>query len=465
MMASRLAALGFLVLVSLSAFAAPLEWRDATRDVYVDGKLERRAQVLSALNPRRVAVFSDNLRHALVIDVDRGVSYTAPKREWVFTRDRMKASTANDLSAKGARPATKTADNVLIAHVGRKSLVIKPHQSKAGSIEVADLLASFPVWNAAMQAYEPDAQAVQKLASVREPVTIRAVFATWCGDSKLHVPQLLKTVRAANNTNVRVELMGIGPEFETPLDFVQSNRILNVPTFIVEREGVELGRYAETPATKSVEQDLAAIVERSLPPHPGRIERKALVASGRYDISDSLGAAREEWEIHTTPSGGRLVHSVITRGSDIREIWHTFDAEGKTKFVEITDGKPQHLRRTRYSRGEATITAHSRGSMSGIIDQVVSIPATCDFDSTAIVTAAAECRGDDDRVITAYRVSSLDPAGRLEPVEIRVAGDGRYEKVAAGQLEQIWIDESLGIPKRVESSDGTVATLAYLHLE
>ena len=45
------------------------EWHDVTRDVYVDGELDRAAQVLMCDSPRRIAVISSRLRDSVVLDL------------------------------------------------------------------------------------------------------------------------------------------------------------------------------------------------------------------------------------------------------------------------------------------------------------------------------------------------------------------------------------------------------------
>src|SRR5919206_81743 len=98
------------------------------------------------------------------------------------------------------------------------------------------------------------------------------------------------------------DVYGIGPEFLTPLELVRDERLTNVPTMIVERGRNEIGRVVETPATATVEQDIATILAgETLPPHRGRYERTTLLASGHYALRSARGErATETWELWET---------------------------------------------------------------------------------------------------------------------------------------------------------------------
>jgi hypothetical protein len=63
------------VLVS-SALADEPAWHDSTRDVYVDGRLDRAVQVLSADAGKRLAVLLPDARRALVLDREAGALST-----------------------------------------------------------------------------------------------------------------------------------------------------------------------------------------------------------------------------------------------------------------------------------------------------------------------------------------------------------------------------------------------------
>ena len=171
---------------------------------------------------------------------------------------------------------------------------------------IEELWETAPVWRSIADVYQPDGAIVERLRAIDRPVTLQVVLATWCGDSRQHVPRLLKSIAAAANPNVRVELTGIGPGFTTPMDVVVGQNITNVPTVIVRRGDRELGRIVETPAGASVESDVVDIVAGTPRHHPSRYERGAMLTSGTYLLRDARKrhAGTERFELYERPGGG-----------------------------------------------------------------------------------------------------------------------------------------------------------------
>ena len=71
-----------------------------------------------------------------------------------------------------------------------------------------------------------------------------------------------------------------------------------------------------------------------LPPHPGRYERKVMLASGHYAHRNARGErATETWELWETKDGGLLAHSMIVstkRPSKTVETFAALDARCPT---------------------------------------------------------------------------------------------------------------------------------------
>lgn len=474
-----LSALVLTLSISLTAAAADVKidgaaWRDTVRDVYVDGALDRPTQVLMAEGTRRLAVLSPRLDDAVIIDLEAKTSWRAPKRMFALTPDKL-AATANVRPSRRLGSVTSTTEGVHSTRAGRHLIVVAPHQSTAGPIPLAALENDYPAWGAAAKMYTPRAAVREQLSTTAKPTTVKVVFATWCGDSKNYVPKLLGSISAANNPNLKVELTGIGPDFATPLDFVQEHRIINIPTFIVEQNGVEIGRITETPALPTVEEDLAAILTGTLPKHEGRWQREARIASGTYELEErGVPVGTEAWSLYSTPSGGRLLHSVISRGEAEREVWQTYDKNGRTTFVEVTERDGDASRRTRYRRGPTTLTATSRGSESGIVDQIIAIPDSCGFDAATAAGAASDCQATAPTELVTYRLSACDITGRLVRVGIRPSGQStvtlgeerieaqEYDRTSGDDGSRLLVATGLNIPVSISSASGFDAKLVEL---
>jgi hypothetical protein len=475
-----------LTLVCLAAFtppfaatAADLPWTFFQRDVYVDGSIDRAALVYRSADRLRTMVVSDRLQWLVILDEERLTVGEAPRRELRTSDDLTRAGFGEGRLRAGGR-VTRTAGGVLAFGSGSTNVVVAPHRSAAGPLEPAALARDYPVWGALRDTFSPDAASVAALHAVDTPVDVTIVFATWCGDSRREVPRVLRAIEDASNTNLRVSLVGLGPDFE-PLDFVQDRRVINVPTIIVERDGAELGRIVESPASKSVEEDLAAILSGVPGAHDGRWERDHRIASGRYTLAfDDGRAGSETWRLFSTRDGGKLAHSVIDDGALVREVWHRVDAEGKTTFVEVTDRAGHMLRRTRYRLRDGELRASSRGNDSGIVDQALALPRDCSFLTGAVATAGWSCAMPDSatagssvryalplestRALGTTRSVRLD---RVEDVaETRAGIPVHVRRVRASDhttTTDLWIDAALGIPLRLDG-DGVRAELVSLEL-
>ncbi len=126
-----------------------------------------------------------------------------------------------------------------------------------------DLLSSewFRTWNSASAAYHPDEATINLLAQIPiATLEVDVYIGTWCEDSKLHVPAF---IQVANKIELNFVLIGVNREKECPFDKKECKNwdITNVPTFIVKRDGTEIGRIIETPS-KSIEKDLLEILKK-----------------------------------------------------------------------------------------------------------------------------------------------------------------------------------------------------------
>lgn len=126
-----------------------------------------------------------------------------------------------------------------------------------------DLLSSewFTRWNSSSAAYVPDAETLLALKSIpKTGISIVVYLGTWCEDSKTHVPAF---VHVAQQTDLLFTLIGINRDKECPFDKKECKSwdITHVPTFIVSKEGMELGRIIETPK-QSIEKDLLRLLQK-----------------------------------------------------------------------------------------------------------------------------------------------------------------------------------------------------------
>ncbi len=107
--------------------------------------------------------------------------------------------------------------------------------------------------------YTPKEDAIKKIASVKEKVKVLVVFGYWCPDSQRNVPRFFTIMWKAENPNISYELVPIS-RGKNPLR--EKLKIKRIPTFIIYKDGKEIGRIVENPK-KTLEEDLAEILTGS----------------------------------------------------------------------------------------------------------------------------------------------------------------------------------------------------------
>lgn len=93
--------------------------------------------------------------------------------------------------------------------------------------------------------YTPNADAVQALRTYKDSVNIIAFGGTWCGDTKHILPQFYATADAAGFSPDRITLIGVDRNKKTIQNLSEAFGITNVPTFIIMKNGKEVGRVVE----------------------------------------------------------------------------------------------------------------------------------------------------------------------------------------------------------------------------
>lgn len=117
-------------------------------------------------------------------------------------------------------------------------------------------------WEDRVDIYAPDKAITKKLKKYfkkNADVNIVVFFASWCGDSKEHMPDFVKLAHKANIKNVSYYALSRAKSM--PAMDEEKYQIEYVPTFIVYRGDQEIGRIVETPEV-SLEKDLWKIFDR-----------------------------------------------------------------------------------------------------------------------------------------------------------------------------------------------------------
>jgi thiol-disulfide isomerase/thioredoxin len=132
-------------------------------------------------------------------------------------------------------------------------------QDLKGKITTEQLYAGAPVFRENAQKFTPDAVAVKRIREIGRQLKIVMFLGTWCSDSMREAPKLLKLLEAANNPNISLDLYAVNTSMEDGAGLAKAAGVRAVPTMIFSRDGRELGRIIESPAT-TMENDFLKII-------------------------------------------------------------------------------------------------------------------------------------------------------------------------------------------------------------
>jgi len=125
-----------------------------------------------------------------------------------------------------------------------------------------DKIEAAPEWTLAEVEARPEADASRELAEARPgPGAEVVVFlGTWCGDSRRELPRLWKAMDSGSGAvNFQLRYIGVDRAKKEPADLVKEYDVRYLPTFIVRRDGHEVGRIVET-SPNGIEKDLLALL-------------------------------------------------------------------------------------------------------------------------------------------------------------------------------------------------------------
>jgi thiol-disulfide isomerase/thioredoxin len=129
-----------------------------------------------------------------------------------------------------------------------------------GRVAREELEAGAPGWMAAMASAEIDREAAVALASVEPGAEVLVVLGTWCSDSHREVPRLWRALDEVGGfVPFAIEYLAVDREKAEPADLLAGLDLRYVPTFIVRRDGEEVGRIVES-SPNGIESDLLALL-------------------------------------------------------------------------------------------------------------------------------------------------------------------------------------------------------------
>jgi len=113
------------------------------------------------------------------------------------------------------------------------------------------------------QGYTPEQNALQAFKANKDSINIVAFAGTWCGDTKSLLPKFFALADAAGFSQDRIILLGVDRSKKTIQHLAEAFGITNVPTFIVMKNGKELGRVVEYGKYGMFDKELGEIITSS----------------------------------------------------------------------------------------------------------------------------------------------------------------------------------------------------------
>lgn len=142
-----------------------------------------------------------------------------------------------------------------------------------GEVDRATIESEEPVWRTTREQASPAAEPSRALADVEPGAQVDVYLGTWCGDSRREVPRLWAALDLAGQVPFALRHVLVDRSKDAPDGLLDGADIEYVPTFIVLRDGREVGRIVES-APGGIESDLLSLL---------RGERTGVI-TGRTDL-------------------------------------------------------------------------------------------------------------------------------------------------------------------------------------
>lgn len=129
----------------------------------------------------------------------------------------------------------------------------------------AEIESELPAWRDAIADATFDHESAVQLARVAPGAEVDVFLGTWCGDSRREVSRLFRALERAETEAptlpFAIRFIGVDRAKTAP-GFTETAELRYVPTIIVRREGVELGRIIES-APDGVDRSLLRLLDGS----------------------------------------------------------------------------------------------------------------------------------------------------------------------------------------------------------
>lgn len=127
-------------------------------------------------------------------------------------------------------------------------LVERPNEKTYKGIISRDVLTgdtTFKWYAENQKGYKPNAAALDGLKRLKDSIELLVFMGTWCEDSQNVIPKFYMLTDSAGFPQERITLVGVDRKKQTLSHLSDALGVKNVPTIIVFKNGIEIGRVVE----------------------------------------------------------------------------------------------------------------------------------------------------------------------------------------------------------------------------
>ncbi|TLU64765.1 thioredoxin family protein [Thalassotalea litorea] len=128
-----------------------------------------------------------------------------------------------------------------------------------GAMEGSVLLADYPQFTLSYENYDVTEQETAALQPYAEAIKVKVFFGTWCHDSQREVPRFLKLAELL--PELEYQLISLDYQKSDPDGMAEKYQVKFTPTFVVFKDGQEIGRVIERPQV-SLGEDIANLAAK-----------------------------------------------------------------------------------------------------------------------------------------------------------------------------------------------------------
>jgi thiol-disulfide isomerase/thioredoxin len=111
--------------------------------------------------------------------------------------------------------------------------------------------------------YTPEAGALKAFTQDRAGIHIIVFGGTWCDDTKALLPKFFKLTEVTGFPQSQITVIGVDRAKKAQYNLAEAFQVFNVPTFIVLKNGKEIGRVVEYGKYGMFDKELGEIIHSS----------------------------------------------------------------------------------------------------------------------------------------------------------------------------------------------------------